>query len=100
VAQGGWTRSLHAPAWLEELVRTGRPPVPWRDVVRFAVCLPAPLAVAVAVAGGIELLQWALPLGRVVSPVDAALNATGAVVAGLLTASVVRMTGPARPTRA
>jgi hypothetical protein len=33
---------------------------------------------------GIELLQWALPLGRVVSPVDAALNATGAVVAGLL----------------
>jgi uncharacterized membrane protein YccC len=35
-------------------VRTGRPPVPWRDVVRFAVCLPAPLAVAVAVEGGIE----------------------------------------------
>jgi glycopeptide antibiotics resistance protein len=43
---------------------------------------------AVAVAGGIELLQWALPLGRVVSPVDAALNATGALVAGLLVALV------------
>ena len=34
--------------------RTKPPPVPWRDVVRFAVTLPAPLAVAVAVAGGIE----------------------------------------------
>jgi VanZ family protein len=43
-------------------------------------------AAAVAVAGGIEVLQWALPLGRVVSPVDAALNATGAVLAGLVAA--------------
>jgi uncharacterized membrane protein YccC len=50
---GGWTRALHAPAWLEELVRTGRPAVPWRDVVRYAVALPAPLAIAVAVQGGI-----------------------------------------------
>lgn len=50
----GWSRSLHAPAWLEELVRTGHPSVPWRDVVRFAVTIPAPLAVAVAVEGGIE----------------------------------------------
>ena len=48
----GWGR--HAPAWLEELVRTGSPAVPWRDVVRFAVAIPAPLAVAVAVEGGIE----------------------------------------------
>ena len=39
--------------------------------------VPAVLAAAV----GIETLQWALPLGRVVSPVDAALNALGAVVA-------------------
>jgi hypothetical protein len=41
--------------------------------------------VPLAVAGGatIELLQWALPLGRVVSPVDALLNATGAVFVGL-----------------
>ena len=35
-------------------MRTTRPPVPWRDVVRFAVAIPAPLAVAVAVEGGIE----------------------------------------------
>jgi hypothetical protein len=43
-------------------------------------------ALAVAAGTGIELLQWALPLRRVVSPVDAALNAAGAVVAGLLVA--------------
>ncbi len=49
---------------------------------------PRLAALAVAAGAGIELLQWALPLGRVVSPVDAALNATGAVVAGLLVALV------------
>ncbi len=53
-ADAGRSGSLRAPAWLEELVRTGRPAVPWRDVVRFAVAIPAPLAVAVAVEGGIE----------------------------------------------
>ena len=37
--------------------------------------------VALAVAVGIEVLQWVLPLGRVVSPVDAALNTVGAVLA-------------------
>jgi hypothetical protein len=42
------------------------------------------VAAAVAAAAGIELLQFLLPLGRVVSPLDALLNATGAVVAGLL----------------
>ena len=47
-------RALRAPAWLEELVRTTPPPVPWRDVVRFAVTVPAPLAVAVAVEGGVS----------------------------------------------
>lgn len=35
-----------------------------------------------ATAGGIELLQWLLPLGRVVSPLDALLNAAGAIAAG------------------
>ncbi|SDE92210.1 Uncharacterized membrane protein YccC [Blastococcus fimeti] len=35
-------------------MRTGRPAVPWRDVVRFALAIPAPLALAVAVEGGIE----------------------------------------------
>ena len=46
---------------------------------------PGPL-LAAGLAGGtaIEVLQWLLPLGRVVSPVDAALNAAGAVAAGLL----------------
>jgi hypothetical protein len=39
---------------------------------------------ALATAAGIEALQWLLPLGRVVSPLDAVLNAVGAVVAGLL----------------
>jgi hypothetical protein len=38
-------------------------------------------AVALTAAGSIEVTQWLLPLGRVVSPVDAVLNATGAVVA-------------------
>ena len=44
---------------------------------------------ALAVAVGIELLQWVLPLGRVVSPVDAGLNTVGALVAG-------QLAGPAR----
>lgn len=55
---------------------------------------PRLAALAVAAATGIELLQWALPLGRVVSPVDAALNATGAVAAGLLVALLAG--GPGR----
>jgi hypothetical protein len=38
----------------------------------------------------IELLQWALPLGRVVSPLDAVLNATGAVASGLFVAHLHR----------
>lgn len=55
MVDGGFrTRGLRAPAWLEELVRTKRPPVPWRDVVRYAVTIPAPLAVAVAVEGGVR----------------------------------------------
>jgi uncharacterized membrane protein YccC len=45
---------LRAPAWLEELVPSTPPPIPWRDVARFAITIPAPLAVAVAVSGGIE----------------------------------------------
>jgi VanZ like family len=50
---------------------------------------PAVLA-AVAVAAGvsIETLQWLLAIGRVVSPVDALLNAAGAVLAA---AAVVRL---------
>jgi glycopeptide antibiotics resistance protein len=52
---------------------------------------PSLLAIAaLATSAAIEVLQWTLPLGRVVSPLDAALNATGAVAAGLLVASAVR----------
>jgi hypothetical protein len=52
----------------------------WPVLRRPAVLAPA----AVAAGAAIETLQWALPLGRVVSPLDALLNATGAVVVGLL----------------
>ncbi len=62
------------------------------------------LALATGTAAGIELLQWALSLGRVVSPLDAALNAVGAVVAGLLVRQVQLSTAAAaraaRPTGA
>ena len=52
---------------------------------------PGPLAAAALASGTtIEVLQWALPLGRVVSPLDALLNAAGAVVAGLLAARLSR----------
>lgn len=44
------------------------------------------VAAAALAAVGIEFLQWMLPLGRVVSPVDALLNATGAVLTGLVVA--------------
>ena len=59
-------------------------------VLRWSVLRrPAVLAlVSVAAGAAIETLQWALPLGRVVSPVDALLNATGALVAGLLAATL------------
>ncbi|HEY4627014.1 MAG TPA: VanZ family protein [Blastococcus sp.] len=59
---------------------------------------PARLA-AVGLATGalIETLQWMLPLGRVVSPVDALLNAAGAVIAGLLTTRLRPRRVPARP---
>lgn len=52
--------------------------------------LPLLLLAAAAAGTGIEALQWALPIGRVVSPVDAVLNATGAVAAGWLVASRLR----------
>jgi hypothetical protein len=45
---------------------------------------------ALATGTTIELLQWALPLGRVVSPLDALLNAAGATAAGLVVARAAR----------
>jgi glycopeptide antibiotics resistance protein len=55
------------------------------------------VATAVGVAVGIEALQWLLPLGRVVSPVDAGLNALGAVLAARATVGALghRRTGSA-----
>ena len=50
-------------------------------------------AASVAVATGIELLQWTLPLGRVVSPLDAALNTVGALLAG---GAAAALAAPAR----
>lgn len=50
-------------------------------------------AVAVSAGAAVELLQWALSLGRVVSPLDALLNATGAVLTGLAVARLRAGTG-------
>jgi hypothetical protein len=52
--------------------------------------------VSLATGSGIELLQRVLPLGRVVSPLDAVLNATGAVAVGLVVTHL-RQTRPAAP---
>lgn len=52
---------------------------------RPALATPGRLtALGLAAGTGIELLQRVLPLGRVVSPVDALLNASGAVAVGLV----------------
>ncbi|WP_448615352.1 VanZ family protein [Modestobacter sp. URMC 112] len=55
-------------------------------------------AASLTVAVGIETLQWLLPLGRVVSPVDAILNVLGAVVAGGAAALVLGHGGAGSPT--
>ena len=60
----------------------------WPALARPARLVPAALLAGVS----IELLQAALSLGRVVSPLDAVLNAAGAVAAGLLVASANRLT--------
>jgi uncharacterized membrane protein YccC len=73
-------RGLRAPAWLEELVRTSRPAVPWRDVVRFAVVIPAPLALALLV-GGLD---------------GAALGAGVFATMGALAATLAPQSGPLR----
>ena len=46
---------------------------------------------AIGVAVGIEVLQWVLPLGRVVSPLDAGLNALGALLAAQAAVLVVQL---------
>jgi uncharacterized membrane protein YccC len=82
-------RSLRAPAWLEELVRTTPPPIPWRDVVRFAIAIPTPLAVAVFVGGGIHPSKV---LGAGVLTTMGALAATLAPQPGPLRDQVRRVT--------
>jgi len=69
----------------------------WPGLRRPGLVLPVALVAGVT----IEVLQWALPLGRVVSPVDALLNAAGAGVAGLLVTALFRAhrTGSGRPQR-
>jgi hypothetical protein len=55
--------------------------------------LPRLAGASLAMGTGIEVLQWALPLGRVVFPIDAVLNATRAVATGWAVAHLRRMTG-------
>jgi hypothetical protein len=66
----------------------------WPVLRRPAVLVPLALAAGAL----IETLQWALPLGRVVSPVDAVLNAAGAIAVGLVVGGLpgvrVRLHGP------
>ena len=50
---------------------------------------------ALAAGATIEVLQWLLPLGRVVSPVDAVLNAVGAATAGWAVAQASTRRAPA-----
>jgi hypothetical protein len=52
--------------------------------------LPLLAVLSYALGAGIEVLQWALPLGRVVSPLDAVLNASGAIGTGTLAAHLRR----------
>ena len=80
--RGPRERGLRAPAWLEELIPTTPPPIPWRDVVRFAVTVPAPLAVAVVVEGGVRP--------------GAALGAGVFATTGALAAALAPQSGPLR----
>jgi uncharacterized membrane protein YccC len=41
-----------APQWIVELVRMRKAPIPWADVVRLAVAVPTPLAVAILAGAG------------------------------------------------
>src|SRR4051812_45796385 len=59
----------------------------WPVLRRAARLVPAALAAGAT----IEALQWALPLGRVVSPLDAVLNGLGAGMVGLLVTGGLRL---------
>jgi len=79
-----WTSGTATVQLLGNLALLG--PAAALAVLRWPVLGHPGRLVPLALAGGtsIELLQWALPLGRVVSPVDALLDASGAVLTGLL----------------
>jgi hypothetical protein len=92
-----YSASLPAPAVLRQLLgNLALLALPAALLVRLLPTLrrPGPLACAALAAGmTIEVLQWLLPLGRVVSPLDAALNASGAFTVGWVVAHV----RPGRP---
>jgi hypothetical protein len=95
-----WTSGTAMVQLLGNLALLG--PLAALAVLRWpALRTPGRLATAALASGtGIELLQRVLPLGRVVSPMDALLNATGAVLVGLVVMSTCRqidMTPPAGP---
>jgi hypothetical protein len=69
------------------VVPTALAVLPWPTLGRVVRLFP----LALAAAATIEFFQWTLPLGRVVSPLDATLDAAGAVAAGLLVAGALRL---------
>ena len=89
----GWRSDAAMLQLVGNLVLLG--PLAALAVLRWpALSAPRWLAAASVAAGAaVEVLQWALPLGRVVSPVDALLNAAGAMLTGLV---VARLGTPSR----
>jgi hypothetical protein len=91
------------PDWLAEVVRLRRDPVPWADMVRAAVAICAPLAVAIAIGnrpGGVLVAMGGL-LGTVVDkggPYLARVKRVGSAAvfggaAGLLIGSLIHGRG-------
>lgn len=83
-----YAAGLDSPAVLLQLVGNVLllAPLAVLAVLRWPALRSPALLVGAALAAGtaVEVLQWALPLGRVVSPVDALLNAAGAIGGALL----------------
>ena len=69
-------------------MRTTTPPVPWRDVIRFAITVPTPLAAALLAGGGVDDKA---ALGAGVFATTGALAATLAPRAGPLRENVRRI---------
>ena len=92
-----YTSGLDSPSTLVQLVgNLALIALPAAFAVRLWPALrPLPRLVGASLAAGaaIEVLQFLLPIGRVVSPLDALLNAVGAIVAALLVLRVSPATG-------